>query len=458
MARPSPVDEQQPATAPAHRLPVLARLNSRGFRLIMIGDLGVLVVALVLPMIVRHGVTWPSYSATVYGLGYAAIVILHIATLYFSGLYERKPRLGSNPELPVIVRGIVGAILLVALAELLTGAFIVPRGNLPIVGVFAVAGIVGNRALAEKVRLKREGPPRVLLVGTPDDVTLARRHLDDTEYTAEIVGTLTGPEGLPEAVEANRATDVLLVSSGGLGDLYPEPLTSLEARAVGVLQRVSARDTLLGLTSVREIGGMPFTRLRTHALPISRARAKRVLELALLLVTAPITVPLVVLLAIYVRLVAGSPVLYHQSRVGRGGHIFQMVKFRTMHRDAEAQGEVIIATRHDPRVVRGCGWLRATRLDELPQLWHVLTGEMSLVGPRPERPELTASYEAVIPGYARRHEIAPGITGLAQIEGRYHTDPSYKLGYDLQYLINWSPVLDLQILLRTVWVVLARKL
>ena len=437
---------------------MLARLNSRGFRLIMVADALVLVAALVLPMLVRHGASWPSYSLTVYAVGYAAIVALHLATLYFSGLYERKPLLGSHPELPTIVRGVVGAILLVALAELLTGAFIVPRGNLPIVGVLAVAGVVGNRALAERVRLGREGPPRVLLVGAPEDVALARRHLDETGYTAEIVGTLDGSAGLPEAVEASRATDVLLVSSDGLGDLYPEPLTSLEAQGVGVLQRVSARDTLLGLHSVREIAGMPFTRLRTHALPISRARAKRALELALLLLAAPLVLPLTALLAAYVRLVAGSPVLYRQARVGRGGQIFQMVKFRTMARDAESQGEVIIATRYDPRVVRGCGWLRATRLDELPQVWHVLTGEMSLVGPRPERPELTASYEAVIAGYARRHEVAPGITGLAQIEGRYHTDPSYKLGYDLQYLINWSPVLDLQILLRTVWVVLARKL
>lgn len=452
------VDEPRSAAEGAGKLPLLAHLNARGFRLIMVGDLAVLAVALVLPMVVRHGLTWPSYSPAVYAAGYAAIVVLHFATLYFSGLYERKPRLGSNPELPIVVRGLIGAILLVALAELLSGAFLVPRGNLPVVGVLAAAGIVANRALADRVRLRREGPPRVLLVGEPDDIELAQRHLEETGATAEIAGTLRARDGLTEAIDAAGATDVLLVSSGGIGDLYPEPLTSLEARGVGVLQRVSARDTLLGLQSVREIGGMPFTRLRTHALPVSRARAKRVLELALLLAAAPVLLPLIAVLAVYVRLVAGRPILFRQARVGRGGRVFSMVKFRTMDRDAEAQGEVIIATRHDPRVVRGCGWLRATRLDELPQVWHVLTGEMSLVGPRPERPELTASYEAVIPGYARRHEVAPGITGLAQIEGRYHTDPSYKLGYDLQYLINWSPVLDLQILLRTVWVVLARKL
>ena len=102
----------------------------------------------------------------------------------------------------------------------------------------------------------------------------------------------------------------------------------------------------------------------------------------------------------------------------------------------------------------GLRWLRSTRLDELPQLWNVLRGEMSLVGPRPERPELTVDIERSVSGWVRRHQLPPGLTGLAQIHGRYATNPEYKIGYDLQYLVNWSPVLDLQILARTVWVVL----
>jgi lipopolysaccharide/colanic/teichoic acid biosynthesis glycosyltransferase len=101
--------------------------------------------------------------------------------------------------------------------------------------------------------------------------------------------------------------------------------------------------------------------------------------------------------------------------------------------------------------------MRGTRADELPQLWNVLKGEMSLVGPRPERPELTAQIEQEVPGYARRNRLAPGLTGLAQVQGRYDTHADYKLGYDLQYAVNWSLVLDIQILLRTVWVVLARR-
>jgi lipopolysaccharide/colanic/teichoic acid biosynthesis glycosyltransferase len=102
--------------------------------------------------------------------------------------------------------------------------------------------------------------------------------------------------------------------------------------------------------------------------------------------------------------------------------------------------------------------MRQTRADELPQFVNVLKGDMSLVGPRPERPELVAKMAQDVPGYVRRTELRPGLTGLAQVQGRYATDAEYKLGYDIQYLVNWSVVLDLQILARTVWVVISRRL
>ena len=126
--------------------------------------------------------------------------------------------------------------------------------------------------------------------------------------------------------------------------------------------------------------------------------------------------------------------------------------------NAESKTGVIKANENDTRVLPGLDWVRKSRLDELPQFINVARGEMSIIGPRPERPDFTANYEILIPGYGRRHDIPPGITGLAQVDGRYHTDPSYKLGHDLQYLVNWSPILDLQILLKTIWTVLSRRL
>jgi lipopolysaccharide/colanic/teichoic acid biosynthesis glycosyltransferase len=296
-----------------------------------------------------------------------------------------------------------------------------------------------------------------MLVGAPDDINLAQSHLRIDESRAIVVGHAANAEELVDRVEQTGATEVLLLSSAMLDELYPEPLETLERNNVGVLQRVSARDTLLGLENVREIAGMPFVALRTHALPVSRARFKRAIELGMLLLAAPLVLPVALATALYVRLKVGPGVFFFQTRVGREGKPFRMLKFRTMYPDAEEGVGAVLSRRGDPRVIPGVEWLRLTRLDELPQLWNVLRGEMSIVGPRPERPELTAQFEALIPGYSRRYEIAPGITGLAQIHGRYHTDPEYKLGHDLQYLVNWSPVLDLQVLLRTLWVIFARR-
>ena len=132
-----------------------------------------------------------------------------------------------------------------------------------------------------------------------------------------------------------------------------------------------------------------------------------------------------------------------------------MVKFRTMAPDAE-RSEPELVVPGDPRVIEGMAWLRRARLDELPQLWNVVTGKMSLVGPRPERPELVARLEEQIAGYGRRLDVPPGITGLAQTQGHYQTDPAYKLGHDLQYVVNWSPVLDWEIMVKSL-VVMARR-
>ena len=119
--------------------------------------------------------------------------------------------------------------------------------------------------------------------------------------------------------------------------------------------------------------------------------------------------------------------------------------------------DVVIASEDDPRVLPGMRWFRSARLDELPQLWNVVRGEMSLVGPRPERVQFVEQFEALMPGYKRRHDIPPGITGLAQIRGRYQTNPGFKLGHDLQYIVNWSPILDLVILAQTIVVMVRRS-
>jgi lipopolysaccharide/colanic/teichoic acid biosynthesis glycosyltransferase len=248
------------------------------------------------------------------------------------------------------------------------------------------------------------------------------------------------------------------MSARGFESVYPNPLAEIEKKKIGIFQRVIPSDTLMGLKRSLQIGGMPFIALRAHSLSKSRSTFKRLIELFYLTIGLIPLILIAALVASYVRLVAGRNIIYRQERTGKFGQPFMMLKFRTMTKNAEIDTGVIKAAPEDSRIISGLDWLRKTRLDEIPQFINVLKGEMSIIGPRPERPDFTDQYQIEIPGYERRHDIAPGITGLAQVKGRYHTDPSYKLGHDLQYLVNWSPILDIQILIETIWTILVRRL
>jgi len=426
------------------------RLWRAGFRwLYMLDAVGILAVT-VLVTVVRFGTDWPEPGELLVGM--VALTAILQLVFYFGGLYEKQARLGHRMWFARVV-GLTLVGLAVGLVVVLpTGRYAVPRANLAAVGVGVVLVATTTRAMSRRLRSRRFGPPRVLLVGSSEQTALAASHLSETDRMAEVVAEVPVGAGVVTAADAHGATDVVFVDDVSLGDVMPEPLGALDGSGRGVYLRVTATTALLGLRDVREIGGMPYVAIRSRALHPHQLRLKRLVELAVLLVAAPLVVPLLVVAAVYVRVVAGGGVLFRQVRTGRDGVPFTLAKFRTMRHGAEADGAARLATLDDDRVVRGCGWMRRTRLDELPQVWHVVRGEMSLVGPRPERPELISEFEAAIPGYGRRHEIAPGITGLAQVRAGYHTDPAYKLGHDLQYLMSWSPVLDLQILARTVLV------
>ncbi|MFM2077678.1 MAG: hypothetical protein RJA49_1568, partial [Actinomycetota bacterium] len=407
---------------------------------------------------IRFGTDWPTYPVSHYLIGFTIATAIQVLVNYFSGLYEREPRLGTRAWLPrvTIAMGIGTAVD--GLVVVMTGRYLMPRANLLALFVVGSVLISVNRQVSRALTRRRQGPSRVLLAGSEQSVELALGHFEEIlgKRDAVIVGTVHSATDLLDEVERHDPTDVLLLDLAAFSDVFPEPLTTVDEAGIGIHQRVSAQETLLGLRSVHQIAGLPFTRVRTHLLSSHQVKLKRTLDLALVVLLAPLIVLVLAALALYVRVRAGSPVLYRQVRVGRDGEPFTMVKFRTMRQDAERAGPQL-ATRGDSRVVHGLGWMRGTRADELPQLWNVLKGEMSLVGPRPERPELTAQIEQEVPGYSRRNRLAPGLTGLAQVQGRYDTHADYKLGYDLQYAVNWSLVLDVQILLRTVWVVLARR-
>jgi Undecaprenyl-phosphate glucose phosphotransferase len=200
------------------------------------------------------------------------------------------------------------------------------------------------------------------------------------------------------------------------------------------------------------LDGLPLVGLREGPYFGLNVVVKRLMDVALALFGLVVLSPLLALLAVLVKLSSPGPVFYRQERCGLNGKSFPMLKFRSMRADAERQTGAVWAHKEDPRRTRLGTFLRRTSLDELPQLWNVLKGDMSLVGPRPERPVFIQQFRRTIPNYMARHCVKAGITGWAQVNGwRGNTSLRKRIQYDLYYITHWTPWLDLRILWLTVF-------
>jgi lipopolysaccharide/colanic/teichoic acid biosynthesis glycosyltransferase len=184
----------------------------------------------------------------------------------------------------------------------------------------------------------------------------------------------------------------------------------------------------------------------------SDSPAKRALDIVVGGAALFLSTPFWVAIGLAILLEDGWPILYPQRRVGRGGRVFTVYKFRSMVRDAEKLTGPVLAATDDPRITQVGRLLRKMALDEIPQLLSIFKGDMSWVGPRPERPEFVAELVRRVAGYHDRHAIRPGLTGLAQVYGRYHTDPAEKLKYDLHYIKHRNLLTDLRLFVQS-WLI-----
>lgn len=207
-------------------------------------------------------------------------------------------------------------------------------------------------------------------------------------------------------------------------------------------------DILLRSSEELNIFDSPLYLSRNEGVHFEQRVAKRLMDLVCAGIGLILTLPFFIIIAISIKLTDGGPVFYKQTRLTKWGHPFEIYKFRTMVQNAEKMGAQL-ASEHDPRILPVGRLLRATRLDELPQLINVLKGEMSMVGPRPERPELAAEIEKEIPEFSYRLKVKAGLTGYAQIYGKYNTTSYDKLKLDLTYIRNYSMWLDLKLMILT---------
>ncbi len=259
--------------------------------------------------------------------------------------------------------------------------------------------------------------------------------------------------------ESARASQIILAITHDVSDGMFRALLDCQERGVEIIPMPTLYEELTGKVAVEHIGRklhllLPLTRPATRPLYLLFKRLVDLTAGMLGLALMGILVPLVWLGN---RLMSPGPIFYRQSRVGQSGRLFQLVKFRTMIPNAEEGTGAVWAKNCDPRITPLGNFLRKTRIDELPQFINVLRGEMSLVGPRPERPEFVRELDQQIPFYRLRHSVKPGLTGWAQIKYRYGRsveDAKFKLQYDLYYIKRRSVYLELLIILKTVGVVL----
>jgi len=263
---------------------------------------------------------------------------------------------------------------------------------------------------------------------------------------------------LERVVDEHRIDRVVVAVTDRRGGMPLDELLRVRLAGVQVVEEPRVHEEIAGK--------LPVEDLRPSWLIFSegfsrRARSKRVFDVAVALFGIVVGAPLMLLTALAVRLTSKGPVLFRQTRVGQGGREFTLLKFRTMREDAEKDGEPQWAQKKDPRVTPIGRILRKTRLDETPQMFNVLQGTMSFVGPRPERPFFVAQLRDSIPFYDQRHAVKPGITGWAQVRFRYGSDESdqlEKLRFDMYYVKHASLALDLRILFETVAVVFRRDM
>jgi sugar transferase (PEP-CTERM system associated) len=461
---------------------VLAGHLTRRLGLLIVTEHILVVAAVALAAAVRAGMSSVGIDELLRAVlwrGSLIALILQVC-LHYCDLYDLRTLSDRRGVLVGLLRALGAASLVLAFLYYWVPFLIIGRGVFVLSSIVIVALIAGWRIAFDWWSLRLKPVERLLIVGTsPAAVTLARElFARRQELGVELVGfvdpnpDLIGTPVINPGVIGTIAEIPSLVRERGVDRV----VVSL-ADARGKLSMDQLLDMRLNegvrfdhLASVYEqyTGKIAVENLRPSWLIFSEGfrhsrrsvAIKRVMDIAIASVGLIFAAPLIALVVLAIKILSPGPIVYRQRRVGRDGRVFEIYKFRSMRPNAEATTGATWSTAGDPRVTPIGRFLRRTRLDEIPQLWNVLRGEMSIVGPRPERPEFVEGLTRNIPFYGQRHAVRPGVTGWAQVRHEYSSSVESsleKLQYDLFYIKHLSVALDLVIMLETVKTVLVRR-
>ena len=420
---------------------------------------------------VEHGIP----DLGLYAQALVLILPVWLALFYSHGLYEPRRTGSLFREAGMILRvTAIGVVTLVAL-NFFVGGYFYSRGVVGLFSVIAPSSVIALRvAVRSGLRvLRRRGYNlRFILVvgggplageiidrihGQPGTGLRVRGVLAEG---ARVVDSIRGVpiignySALKELVRdrAQRVDQVILALGRDEPDALEKVLAELDDEVVNVNLVPDLPHVMTLRSSVENLEGLPVISLRESPLVGWAAIGKRVFDGVVASAALVVLSPLMLLIGASIWLSDGFPIVFSQERMGLDGRVFRMFKFRSMVKRAEEETGPVWTEPDDPRRTRLGSTLRRFSLDELPQLWNVIRGDMSLVGPRPERPVFIEQFRSEIPGYMLRHKVKAGMTGWAQVHGwRGSTSLHERIEHDLYYIQNWSLGLDVRIMIRTLW-------
>ncbi len=444
---------------------------------LLVTDIVTLYGALALVLLVRYTTDWHTQWSA-HAMPFTILFSVWLLSFYITNLYDpRVLRTGREFYTRLGQAITVAAVCSVVFFYLIPYYGITPKLNLVLFIVAFTALAAGARTLANTV-LASGSKKQVLIVGTSEESLAVARYIKENPQLGWSVRALvhvrqqslplsdTGPWVVLDdqtdlaAFIADNHIDTVVISPQAYDSTHViDMLYGALAEQVDFASLAPFAESLTGTVPVGAISQQWFLENIAENSKKPFEKAKRVMDIAAAVILGIPTLILVPLVALATKLTSPGPVFFRQTRTGRNGRPFQILKFRTMRTDAEQGTGAVWASENDPRVTPIGTFLRTTRFDELPQCWNILRGEMSLVGPRAERPEFDHKLAAQIPFYWERYLIKPGATGWAQINYPYGSssqDSLRKLEYDLYYLRHRSFALDLEIILKTISISLRR--
>ncbi len=401
--------------------------------------------------------------------------LTYVVVGWSSHHYATETAVPLDREIGRIIRGSVLSMGLVMAGIFFYREFSYSRLVFLLTVAFMIPNLVIARAVYHRIRrslFKRGvGVQRIAVWGTGAEAARLWNNLErQLGRGYELVGAL-GPSPVPTGPslgdvhmlrmiwQEHELDAVMLAPSNEDEPSMSDVVKAAEGTPLELLYVPSAVDVVRSRVVVTEIGGKPVLKLRTLTMAGPGYIVKRVMDFACSALFLIAFSWVYAIIAVAVLLDSGKPLFYRQRRVGMDGNEFDMIKFRSMSTDAEAKTGAVWAVKGDTRVTKVGKFLRRWSLDEIPQFWSVLRGDMSLVGPRPERPEFVYKFAEYIPNYLDRHRVKSGLTGWAVVNGLRGSETTIeeRTAYDLYYVENWSLWLDVRILLRTVVAVISGK-